>query len=108
MTLYFTPETFTPVQAFSRNVQITREDFLRQLPDAIDNRSFEAEGDLIAVRVGGGVAGIRMTQLENKELGQLDLPMMRLDFAFKNMSDAEIDSFMDTYEQRTLRGSGGM
>lgn len=108
MTLYFTPETFTPVQSFSRDVQITREDFLRQLPAAIENRSFDIDGDLIAIRAGAGIVGIRMTTLENNELGELDLPMMRLDFAFKDMSDVEIDSFMDTYEQRTMRGSGGM
>lgn len=73
----------------------------RLLPDAFDNRALEIDGHLIAVNAGCGVGGICMTQLEKHEPGQLDLPMMRLEFAFKDMTDAEIDSFMDMYEQRT-------
>lgn len=108
MTLYFTPETFTPVDSFSREVQISRDEFLHQLPDAIGKRAFDIDKDLIAIRVGEGEVAIRMTNLENTDLGQLDLPMMRLDFAFHGLSDREIDNFMDSYEQQTTRGSGGM
>ncbi len=108
MNLYFTPETYTPVDHFTRDVQIDREEFLRQLPDAVDKRQFEIDGDIISIPEKDGAVHIRITDLGVKEMGELKLPMLRLDFAFQNMRDEDIDAFMDIYEQRTLRGSGGM
>lgn len=108
MNPYFTRETFTPVEHFAREVQITRDEFLRQLPDAISHREYTLDGELVRVAEKNGAVWIRMSDLGEKHLGQLDLPMMRLDFAFEGMSPAEIDEFMDAYDLQTLRGSGGM
>ena len=108
MNTLFMPETFTPVDHLSREVQIDREEFERQLPGSVDNRPSTIEGDLVTVREGEGCVRIRLTDLRVKHLGQLDLPMMRLDFSFHQLTDKEIDSFMDGYDRRTLRGGGGM
>ncbi len=108
MSTLFSPETFTPVDHFSREVQIDRDEFLRQLPGAIDNRVYKLHGDLVTIPESGGQICIRMNRLPDSRLGKLTLPMMRLDFAFDGMTDTEIDTFMDGYDQRTLRGSGGM
>jgi hypothetical protein len=105
---YFTVETFVPIEHLAREVQTSREEFLRELPDAISNREFTLNGDLIRIPENNGAVWIRMTDLGDKHLGQLDLPMMRLDFAFEGLSQAEIDKFMETYDVRTLRGTGGM
>lgn len=108
MSSYFTPETFTPIEHFSREVQADREEFLRELPAAIEDRSFTLNGDLIRIPEKNGAVWIRMTALGDRHLGQLDLPTMRLDFAFEGLAQADIDEFMSTYQLRTLRGSGGM
>ena len=85
-----------------------RDEFERQLPGAVDNRPFTIVGDLVTVPEGHGQVRIRLADLGIKQLGQLDLPMMRLDFSFHELTDNEIDSFMDGYDRRTLRGGGGM
>ncbi len=103
-----TPETFTPVDHLSREVQIDRAEFLRQLPAAVGDRPFSVEGNVITVQDGAGRARIRMTELGVKQLGQLDLPMMRIDFDFTGLSDEKVQAFMVDYDQRTLRGAGGM
>jgi hypothetical protein len=108
MNSYYTAETFTPVEHFAREVQIEREEFLRQLPGAIGNRTFTRNGNLIRIPEKNGAVWIKMTELGERHLGQLDLPMMRLDFAFEGLSDTEINDFMGTYELHTLRGSAGM
>ena len=102
-----TSQTFTPLDHLSREVQIDRDEFLRQLPGAIGGRAFSVDGDIITVPEGGGQVRIRLTQLKDKHLGQLDLPMMRIDFDFNGLWD-EIKAFMVDYDQRTLRGAGGM
>lgn len=104
MTL-FQIETFTPV---TREVQIDRDEFLRQLPDAIENRPHDIAGNLVTVSEGQGYVRIRLTDLGVKHMGQLDLPMMKLDFQFDNLTDEQIDGFMDGYDRHTLRGGSGM
>lgn len=106
MTTPFTPETFTPVDRFTREVQIHREEFLRQLPGAIEDRPYEVSGDLITVQAGDGTMAILMTDLGARQVGSMMLPMMRLDFAFEGVSDADIDDLMDVYDQRTPRSGG--
>ncbi len=108
MSTQFTSDTFTPVQDFSREVQIDREEFLRQLPGAIEPRPFSVDGDLVTIPEGNGHVCIKMTPLANEHLGKLDLPMMRVDYAFTGLSEDEIGKFMETYRERTFRGGGGM
>lgn len=108
MTTIFSPDKFAPVEHFSREVQIDRDEFLRQLPGAIEPHTFTLEGDFVKIPEAGGVVVIRLASLPNEQLGQLDLPMMKLDFAFFGLSQGEIDAFMKTYEERTFRGAGGM
>ena len=103
-----TSQTFTPLDRLSREVQIEGEEFLRQLPGAIGGRAFSVDGDIITVAEGGGQVRIRLTDLKDKHLGQLELPMMRVDFDFNGLRDEEIKAFMVDYDQRTLRGAGGM
>ena len=108
MSTQFTTDTYKPVQDFSREVQIDRREFLRQLPGAIEPRSFNVDGDLVTIPEGNGHVCIRMTPLANEHLGKLDLPMMKVDFAFSGLSEDEIGQFMETYRERTFRGAGGM
>src|SRR6476620_4862188 len=94
-----TSQTFTPLDQFSREVQIDRDEFLRQL--LIGGRVFSVHGDIITVPEGGGQVRIRLTDLKDKHLGQLDLPMLRIDFDFNGLWDEEIKAFMVDYDQRT-------
>src|SRR5687767_4562776 len=88
---------FAPATHFSREVHIDRGVLLAQLPAAIPYRVFTLRGDLIRIPEKNGAVWIGMTNLGLRHLG-LDLPMMRLDFAFDGLSEREIHDFMSCYD----------
>ena len=78
--------------AFTRKVQITRDEFLRQLPDAIGELDHRTNENDIVIGEGAKLIRIRLTELGVEELGSLELPMQQVDFAFENMAGGEIDT----------------
>lgn len=77
-----------------REAPVTREEFLRQLAAATENRTTEVEGD--TVNVDGGRIVIRMTTKERPGEGP---PLLICDFTFENMSDEEVRMFMETVDR---------
>lgn len=94
--------------ALTREVAITRDEFLRQLPDAIDGRQFNVDGDTITVDDDGSKQVIiTLTEQETVQQGELELPRQQVDFEFKNFSDEEARMFMQTYDDHKMRVGGG-
>ena len=93
--------------AFSRRVQLTREEFLRQLPDAIGPLAHRSDGDDIVIDDGGKLIRIKLSDLGIEELGSLDLPVQKVDFSFENMSHFEVEDFMKRWDEHKLRMGGG-
>jgi hypothetical protein len=87
-------------------VQSTRDEFLRQLPDAIGNAAYRVQGDQIVVGSGAKVVKIQLTDLGIEDIGSLHLPMQQVDFSFEAMSDAEIDAFMTNWDEHKMRMGG--
>lgn len=77
-----------------REAETTREEFLRRLAAATENRTTELEGD--TVTIDGGRIKVRMT---NKERPGEGLPLLVADFTFDNMSDEEVRMFMETLDR---------
>lgn len=92
--------------AFSRKVQITRDEFLRQLPGAIGGLDHRTNENDILIGDGEKLIRIRLTELGVEELGSLELPMQQVDFSFENMASGEIDRFMTPWDERKLRIGG--
>ena len=92
--------------SFSRKVQLTREEFLRQLPDAAGTTDYRTEGDDIVIGTGNSQARIKLTDLGIEEKGSLELPMQRVDFRFENMAEAEVQAFMSRWDEHKLRMGG--
>ena len=92
--------------AFSRKVQLTREEFLRQLPDAVGDVDYRTDGDDIVIGDGSKLIRIKLTDLGIEELGSLDLPMQRVDFRFESMADFEVEDFMSRWDDHKLRMGG--
>ncbi len=91
---------------FDREVNISRKEFLRQLPDAIGNREFDIEGNQIIVRDGDKRVRITVMDEGTEKMGALDVPMKEISFAFDGYSEQEIESFMENYDEQTLRVGG--
>ncbi len=91
---------------FTRKVQLTREEFMRQLPDAVGGLNYSNTGDNVVIGDGSKLVRIKLTDLGIDELGSLDLPMQRVDFSFEDMSDTEVQSFMERWDEHKLRMGG--
>ena len=92
---------------FTREAQLTREEFLRQLPGAVGDLKYRADGNSIVINGNANkLIRINLTDLGIEEKGSLDLPMQRVEFSFENMSDTEIDEFMANWDEHKLRMGG--
>jgi len=91
---------------FDREVNITRKEFLRQLPDAIGNLKFDVEGNQVIVKDGDKRVCITVKDEGTGSMGALDTPMKAISFAFDGYSEEEIEAFMDNYDENTMRFGG--
>jgi hypothetical protein len=92
--------------AFSRKVQLTRDEFLRQLPDAVGNLAYRVDGNDIVIGDTTKLVRVHLTDLGIEELGSLNLPMQQVDFSFEQMADGEVDDFMGRWDNHKLRMGG--
>ena len=90
----------------NREVQISRKEFIHQLPDALENRPYEIDGNHIRVRDGDKSIHIRLIDEGPDQQGSLLLPMKEVQFEFDGHTQAEAEAFMDHYDQHTLRFGG--
>lgn len=66
-------------------MSITREEFFRILPKALDEFTFEINGDKVKCRVEDGLVEICITTGENRNLGALQLPVLNIKFILNNI-----------------------
>lgn len=91
---------------FSREMTLRRDEFLRELPQAIDHRPHHLEGNRVIVEDGSRRVTIDIIDQGQRELGALELPLERLDFSFEGYDEAEVDNFMARFDAHTLRFGG--
>jgi hypothetical protein len=91
---------------FTRKVQSTRDEFLRQLPDAIGAAPFQVMGDEIRIGVDPKLVKIKLTDLGIEDIGSLHLAMQQVDFHFEAMSEGEINAFMAHWDEQKVRMGG--
>lgn len=93
--------------ALLQKVQLTRDEFIRQLPDALGDMTYEDFGDRVVVSGGRGKKIlISIKDLGIEEKGSLELPMQLVSFDFQGMLDDEIEAFMKHWEEHKLRMGG--
>ena len=85
---------------------ITRADFRRLLPAAVDNAAFVEEDKAYSYNEGGRGWRIGFEPLPQLRLGLIRLERHRVDFTFTGYSAAEIEEFMARFERYFRRGGG--
>lgn len=85
---------------------ITREDFLRSLPAAVDFAAYQILGDRVEHREPGRGWRIEFERLADRTIGLLTLARLRVDFLFQGYTQDEIDRFMARIELYYRRGGG--
>lgn len=89
--------------ALSRHVQLTRELFLRALPEAIDQRPFHVSGDVIEVdATDNGHVQICLTTKSHAGSAERAAPALQVDFTFQNMTDDEARLFMQSFDAHEM------
>ena len=85
-------------------MSITREEFLRLLPAAVD--TFAADGNTI--RGHGTACGwlIRLTPLAGRRVGSLDVHRHQVDIVLEGCAEREAEAFMERFHRAFLRGGG--
>lgn len=90
-----------------REVQIRRDEVLRQLPDAIGSFTHEVDGDDIVLRDGDKEIELKLVYDGEEHVGPMDLPIHQVHFIFKNMTDEQARAFMETWDAHKMRMGGG-
>ena len=62
--------------------------------------------DQVVIPDGDNRVTITLIEEEVKHLGSLDLPMQQVAFEFAGYSEQEMEQFMKTFDERTLRAGG--
>jgi hypothetical protein len=88
-------------------MSISREDFMRQLPDVFEDVPYEVSGNEINAKWPNRSLTIRLSPEGEKEMGSLDLPFMTATFDFDGFSDEERIEFLDRVQQHYQKGAGG-
>ena len=85
---------------------ITRTDFRRLLPAAVNHVPFAEEDSAFVHRDGGRGWRIGVEPLPQLRLGLIRLERHQVDFSFTGYSTREIEDFMARFEMYFRRGGG--
>jgi hypothetical protein len=91
---------------FARAMGLTRAEFLRSLPEAVGHRRYRIDGDRIEIADSAGPILILLGPAGVRRIGMLSLPVIRVEFRFGEMSQAQRDRFMTRFERYFQRGGG--
>lgn len=92
---------------FSGEMQWRREEVLQESPRAVQHLPHNVEGERIIVEDGDPPVEIEAIKKGKRELGSLELPLMDINFTFRNYSQEDMEAFMERFDQHTFRFGGG-
>jgi hypothetical protein len=90
----------------SREMQLSHQEFLRELPGAVGNLKHRLEGGKAIVGEGDRRVEIQFMDEGVRDLGSLRLPMGKIDFEFLGYTQDEVNTFMHHFDVCTQRGGG--
>lgn len=82
---------------------ISRGEFLRLLPAAVDGEPFRDEGGAL---VGESGWRIRLEEMPALELGRIRLPRLRVGIEFAGWTEDRVDAFMRRFSLHFQRAGG--
>jgi len=90
----------------SQKIEGNVEQCLRKLTNALGRYDHEVKDGQIVVDDRGHRVIIELTYTGDREVGSLDLPMTRVDYAFEGHSQEEMNEFMSDLSQHMVRTGG--
>ncbi len=89
----------------TKDMALTREDLLRLLPGAVDGLPWRADADRIRIGEEVGV-DLLIEALPPRRFGPVDIPRLRVGFAFRGWDEAERGAFLARFDRAFQRGGG--
>jgi hypothetical protein len=94
------------VLALRQEMSISREEFLRSLPAAVEHAEFRVIGSEIGFAQGAKGWRIALTQLPDLEIGLIALPRQRVEIFLTGYDESASRQFLERFE-RYFRRAGG-
>lgn len=101
------PADPTRMRAHTKQMGITRNEFRRSLPAAVEGGVESAGNGGFAVVDGPRRVSITCREQPDRVLGSLRLPVLRVDFDFDGYSGSQVRAFIDRFDRSFLRMGAG-
>jgi len=89
-----------------REMTISHADFLRTLPSALNNKSYEINGDRVTLKSENRKLQILLFPESSRQLGPVSLPVTRVEFVFSGHSPREVEQLIERFDIYYRRGGG--
>ena len=89
-----------------REMSISRKDFYRLLPVALKNYEYSESGNCIFFSYYEGEVNIVLGEESSRQIASLTLPLLHVQFIFKDINYAYISGFMNNFSRVYQRGGG--
>ena len=91
---------------FSWDMSISRIEFERSLPDAVDNVAYTVQGAVFAHEADDRGWRIELEPLPDRIIALLRLPRHRVNFSLRGYDDAACAAWVDRFRRYFQRGGG--
>lgn len=91
---------------FSWDMSISRAEFERSLPDAVDNVAYTVQGAVFAHQADGRCWCIELEALPDRVIALLRLPRHRVSFSLRGYDDAARVAWIARFQRYFQRGGG--
>lgn len=91
---------------FTREMAISRDEWLRALPQAAGSYPLSIGEGVAHVRIGQGGLSMRWHAAPARRIALLELPRLMVSFEFEGLDVAARDAFMKRFDLYTHRGGG--
>ena len=90
----------------SKQLTISTDDFFRLAPLAMEGLNFKTGEGAVYARIGDRQLKITTEKMENRRIGSLNLPQLKIDFRFSGWEKSEREEFMFRFDRVYQRGGG--
>ena len=99
-------EAVTAAASVVRRMSISRSEFFRTLPDALDTHALAGSGDRVTVGMPGRHIEILFREETPLRIASLTLPSAVVELRFEGYSEAEIAAALQRFDLYFRRGGG--
>lgn len=94
------------IHRYEREMTISQKDFYRLLPFALKNFEYSISDNIIYISKGKLIIEIHPGQEYSRSIASLKLPVLKVVFIFKKVSDEDVVAFLNNFSRVYQKGGG--